>query len=129
MILVSIGSEVFREQIHFFLTGVGFSVWQDNWSTEAPALCNSEIDLLLTDAPIRDVVPLVQCALSGGGPPLRVLVISAEPDYVCHALVPNPSIDFIEKPFAWQDLERKINTMFDNRGLRNQQLRAAAVGA
>jgi hypothetical protein len=128
MILLSISCAALREQIRLFLAGVGLSVWDGNWPGNEPSVVfNSEIDLLLSDAPIHEIMQLVQW-LHADDPALKTLVISAEPEYICRALMPNPSVEFIEKPFAWRDLERKVGAMLGQAGVQDRKLSAAAVG-
>jgi DNA-binding response OmpR family regulator len=110
VIILSISYEALRHQLRRFLTGIGFSVREANCESDALDASESKVDLLLADAPFHDGLRSLQRALEAH-PTLKVLLISAEPDYICRALLPNPLVEFIEKPFAWRELERKINEL------------------
>ncbi|HVX66663.1 MAG TPA: hypothetical protein VHA11_08685 [Bryobacteraceae bacterium] len=130
-VLLSVPQQGLLRQIRNFLGETGHQVMEA--STEAAALrilddSRSELDLLLLDAHIQDAPRLArQAALRR--PRMKVLLISGEPEYIGRALIPETEIGFLEKPFAWCELKRKIDEMIgsDEPAVEPQTMSASSL--
>ncbi len=103
-VLVSIASEGLRLQVVEFLNRCGLPVIEAETGLDPT---ESAIALFLTDMRVEDA-PVLMREAARHRPDLRALVISGDPEYVNRELVPDLSVHFIEKPFAWCELSEKI---------------------
>lgn len=112
-VLISVPQQGLLRQIYNFLGEAGHHVIEA--ATEDAALeilddSRAELDLLLVDAHGQNAPRLArQAALRRPG--MKVLLISAEPEYIGRALIPEAEIGFLERPFAWCELKRKIDEL------------------
>ncbi len=112
-VLLSVYYQALGEQLRAFLTTMGYVVVEAASPGETLALLQAQtqkVDLLLADSSSQDAPALARQALRSR-PGLKVLVISGEPGYVNRALMPQAGIAFLEKPFAWRVLKRKVESL------------------
>jgi DNA-binding response OmpR family regulator len=116
-VLVWVHREAFLCQLRDFLEGLGCVVVEAATGPEVLSVLAKpgfEADLLVADASSRDAAALARQAVQCR-PALKVLMISSEPEYINRALVPEASIAFIEKPFAWCELRRAVEALLSLR--------------
>jgi DNA-binding response OmpR family regulator len=112
-VLISVPQHGLLRQIRDFLGEAGHQVVVA--ATEDAALeilddSRSELDLLLVDAHGQNAPRLARHAALRR-PGMKVLFISGEPEYIGRALIPEAEVGFLERPFAWCELTRKIDEL------------------
>ncbi len=108
-VLLLVHSEALRVQVRGFLGDAGVRVVEGLATSEVLDLSEQfwqGIDLLLTDASPA----LVHQAICRGSR-TNALVISSHPENINRELMPEPRVNFIEKPFAWRELKDKIDAV------------------
>lgn len=105
-LLVTIPHEPFRDQVCVFLADRGYQVLQAGNTDEALTACASA-DVLIADVPGRSAQELARTARLFQ-PALKILVICGEPAECEHSV---PKLDWIEKPFSWRELLKKIREL------------------
>ncbi len=116
-VLLSVYYQALGEQLRTFLTGMGYVVVEAANPRETLELLEArtqKVDLLLADSSSQDAPALARQALRSR-PGLKVLVISGEPGFVNRTLMPQTGIAFLEKPFAWRVLKRKLESLLARR--------------
>jgi DNA-binding response OmpR family regulator len=112
-VLISVPQQGLLRQIRNFLGEAGHHVMEAATEEAAMQILDderSELDLLLVDAHGQNAPRLArQAALRRPG--IKVLLISGEPEYVSRALIPESEVGFLERPFAWCELKRKIDEL------------------
>lgn len=116
-VLLSIPHLPVLQQVREFLRRAGYAVLVAASAADAMQLLAGPwcgIDLLLAETPLPTAAELAHEAVARR-PGVRVLLISGEPDYINREFAPEPWIAFIEKPFAWNDLNRTISSLLSAR--------------
>ena len=111
-VLLAIQQWPLLEQIRSFLEASGYRVVEAAAVGTALQILNElcDVELLLSDAHGAHAADLAsQATASRAG--VKVLLISGEPDFVNRELIPQRDVGFIEKPFAWCELEHSIERL------------------
>jgi len=109
-VVISVRQASLLDQLCEFLRGAGYAVVaaaSDDNPLQLLFRMPPDVDLLLADTPAAEASELARTA-AAFRPGLKVLLISGDPDYVNRELIPDPAIGFIEKPFAWSSLGRRV---------------------
>ena len=112
-VLLSIPQDAVRQQISDFLARTGCRTLAASTELEAMGIAESHygaIDVLLCDMPAYEGSRLVR-DLGRLCPGLKALFISGDPVSVNRELFPDPNVAFIEKPFAWRELQHTFDSL------------------
>jgi hypothetical protein len=101
-VLLWIRNQELRRQLSEFLGASGYACVDFNGPDKPP-----ECGLLLAEVGLEEAVILARNTPEDR-PDLRLLFVCGEPAYVGRALLTDPRVAFIEKPFAWCELRRAI---------------------
>ena len=114
-VVVVVRGPSFRAQLRGFLAQDGHRIVTARTTGQALKLVTaSPVDWLIADASSGNTLALAIRAVTHN-PALKVLLISAEPEYAGRAAVADVRVHFIEKPFAWSDLKRKVDALLELR--------------
>jgi DNA-binding response OmpR family regulator len=125
-ILIFFPYHALRRQVRCFLDQQGFDVVERSTAREILELAaqpSASLDLVLSDLSADDGPSLAEQAIIRR-PKLKVLLMTNEPEHIARTLTANPHVDFIEKPFAWRELDAKMRRLLDSAS--NKPPRAAA---
>ena len=109
-VLVSVSNQGVRDQISQFVAAAGYAVLEAEQMAQAEAVvigARAPVAVLITDGPARGAAEFISL-MSGRQRWLRALVISAHPAAVNKELIPDERVAFIEKPFAWRELNFRL---------------------
>lgn len=117
-ILLVEDEEVVRGLIKRILVQAGYTVLDADGGMEAIRLCCAHpgpIELLLTDLVLPEISgkEVAQCIMDLR-PAIRILYMSGYTDEaLIQNVVPDESVEFIQKPFSWVGLTRKVRQVLD----------------
>ena len=119
-ILLVEDEEVVRGLIKRILVQAGYTVLDAGGGMEAIRLCCAHpgsIELLLTDVVLPEISgkEVAQCIMDLR-PTIRILYMSGYTDEaLIQNVVPDDRVEFIQKPFSWVGLTRKVRQVLDRK--------------
>jgi DNA-binding NtrC family response regulator len=128
-VLIAVPQKWLSRQIREFLRQGGNRVFEAATPEAALRILDEsgqEVSLLLLDAHGIDAPGLAEQAVRKA-PGIKLLVMSGEPEYISRTQLPAIDAGFLEKPFAWCDLQRKVDEVM-NSGV-SQRPRVMRAGA
>ncbi len=107
--LVLIRQRTLADQVRKFLLSEGYTVRRLHSVREALHIEETaRFELLVTDISVEDAARLMRKDRETR--PRRMLLISGEAEYAIGELLDDRTIAAIEKPFAWRELARRVES-------------------